>query len=98
MFAVSLAFDRTTMRLDGGDYDHTYRVAGVHFHWGSDDLQGSEHMIGGKHFPLEVHRLMVDANTTKVLYSAHLLKTKAIADVASSDFIFCLKAYVTRTL
>lgn len=60
MFAVSLDFDHTTMRLSGGGYDHTYRVAGAHFHWGSDDLEGSEHMIGGKHFPLEVRSPKAD--------------------------------------
>lgn len=53
---MNFAYDHTTMRLDGGAYDHTYRVAGVHFHWGSDDLEGSEHMIQGKHYPLEVQR------------------------------------------
>ena len=31
-----------------------YKVAGPHFHWGEDDTTGSEHMLNGKQFPLEV--------------------------------------------
>lgn len=32
-----------------------YKLQQVHFHWGSDDTQGSEHKLDGKAFPLEMH-------------------------------------------
>ena len=44
----------TTIRLYGGKLGHPYQVAGVHFHWGRSDSEGSEHTINGQQFPLEV--------------------------------------------
>jgi len=35
-----------------------YKVAGPHFHWGSDSSRGSEHTLGGKQYPLEMHIVM----------------------------------------
>ncbi|XP_064631267.1 carbonic anhydrase 7-like [Lineus longissimus] len=35
-----------------------YKIAQLHFHWGSDDFKGSEHTIAGKSYPLEVHIVM----------------------------------------
>jgi len=32
-----------------------YSLAQFHLHWGADDLQGSEHTIGGVRYPLELH-------------------------------------------
>jgi len=32
-----------------------YKLADIHFHWGSDDSEGSEHFIGGKANSMEMH-------------------------------------------
>jgi len=39
----------------GGGLPAKYAFAQVHFHWGSNDEQGSEHLVDGKAFPLEMH-------------------------------------------
>ena len=48
------SFSSAVVRLSGGNLRNSYRVDGVHFHWGIDDTEGSEHTIDGKKYPLEV--------------------------------------------
>ena len=33
----------------------SYAAVQFHFHWGRDDTAGSEHTVGGRRFPLEMH-------------------------------------------
>lgn len=33
----------------------TYNFAQFHFHWGSSDLTGSEHLVNGEQYPAELH-------------------------------------------
>ncbi|XP_061395232.1 carbonic anhydrase 2-like [Musca vetustissima] len=35
--------------------DGIFQFDNVHFHWGSDDGQGSEHLINNKHYSAEIH-------------------------------------------
>lgn len=39
----------------GLDKVHEMCLLGIHFHWGSNSGQGSEHFIDGKQYPLEGH-------------------------------------------
>nr|KAG5697117.1 hypothetical protein BaRGS_015252 [Batillaria attramentaria] len=39
----------------GGLSGPSYTVAQFHFHWGSDDMKGSEHTVDRKMYPMEVH-------------------------------------------
>jgi len=41
--------------------DRVYEFLQLHWHWGSDDSQGSEHRVDGQMFPMELH--MVHINT-----------------------------------
>jgi len=41
--------------LNGGPLGSDYKVLQLHFHWGSDDNQGSEHFYDGQAYPMEVH-------------------------------------------
>jgi len=41
--------------MEGGGLPNRYKFSQVHFHWGSEDGQGSEHQVNGKTFPLEAH-------------------------------------------
>ncbi|XP_059163193.1 uncharacterized protein LOC131946442 [Physella acuta] len=43
------------MLVMGGGLVGTYRAAQFHFHWGSDNGRGSEHLIDGMSYPLEAH-------------------------------------------
>ncbi len=44
------------------DGETQYAFKQLHFHWGGRDCRGSEHTLGGRAFPLEVH--MVHYNTS----------------------------------
>ena len=34
--------------ISGGPLDQEYKVKQLHFHWGSNNLRGSEHLLNGK--------------------------------------------------
>ncbi|XP_010887861.2 carbonic anhydrase 2 [Esox lucius] len=44
----------STMRIVTG-FDHEFRAAQLHFHWGTPEVPGSEHTIDNVHFPAEIH-------------------------------------------
>ncbi|XP_053670351.1 carbonic anhydrase 7-like [Anopheles nili] len=46
---------RTRPMMRGGPLRTTYFFEQLHFHWGPNATEGSEHMINGRQFPLEVH-------------------------------------------
>ncbi|XP_041377651.1 carbonic anhydrase 7-like isoform X2 [Gigantopelta aegis] len=41
--------------LEGGPLDSVYRLEQFHAHWGSGAEQGSEHLVDGQSFPVELH-------------------------------------------
>lgn len=41
--------------MSGGPLDQEYDIAQLHFHWGATNIRGSEHLLNGKSFPLEMH-------------------------------------------
>jgi len=41
--------------LRGGQLGGDYQILQLHFHWGANDNQGSEHTVDGKMYPLELH-------------------------------------------
>merc|ERR1712025_809809 len=41
--------------LSGGHLNGTYQILQLHFHWGANDSQGSEHTVDGQMYPLEMH-------------------------------------------
>lgn len=44
------------VELTGGALkSHRYRFWQLHAHWGSQDQQGSEHLLDGRAFPAELH-------------------------------------------
>merc|ERR1712002_46773 len=53
---AQVSFTQSPMpSITGGGLTDTYEFLQFHFHWGSDDTKGSEHLIDGKAYPLEVH-------------------------------------------
>jgi carbonic anhydrase len=42
-------------RVEGGGLPGVFRLAQLHFHWGGESHVGSEHMVAGKAFPIEMH-------------------------------------------
>lgn len=46
----------------GGGLGDSFKVAGFHFHWGSVNSKGSEHVVAGKAYPLEMHIVTYDTS------------------------------------
>lgn len=44
-------------KVDGGFLPGVFDFVSLHFHWGSTDRQGSEHVLNDKRFALEMHLL-----------------------------------------
>ena len=42
--------------IEGGGLPGIYRAVQIHFHWGRDDEQGSEHTVDGVKYPMEVRK------------------------------------------
>uniref|UniRef100_A0A8D0H8L5 Carbonic anhydrase n=1 Tax=Sphenodon punctatus TaxID=8508 RepID=A0A8D0H8L5_SPHPU len=55
--STSVEFDDTENKsaLRGGPLTGSYRLRQVHFHWGSSDDVGSEHMVDGTKYAAELH-------------------------------------------
>lgn len=47
--------------LTGGLLGDFYEAMAVHFHWGSSQRKGSEHLLNGRRYDLEMH--IVHRNT-----------------------------------
>lgn len=42
------------IRVEGSNFQEPFELLQFHFHWGFNDYHGSEHLIDGSKFPLEV--------------------------------------------
>lgn len=56
--AVQIDLTGKELHVFGGRLPGPYTIEQFHFHWGSEDKFGSEHMINGKHYPMEMHVVM----------------------------------------
>jgi len=58
--SVTISSDKfSEITISGGGLGDEYKLAQFHFHWGKDDMTGSEHLIDGKAFPLEMHAVTI---------------------------------------
>ncbi|XP_055861628.1 carbonic anhydrase 1-like isoform X3 [Biomphalaria glabrata] len=62
-FGAEVIYSGTPIILRGGSLPDDYKLLQYHFHWGSQDSRGSEHILDGEQFPMELH---------VVHYQAHL--------------------------
>lgn len=58
---VNIIVDHEVYVSGGNLPSKVYRLVGIHFHWGSNDKQGSEHTVDGKRYPLEMHMVTFDS-------------------------------------
>ncbi|XP_061395727.1 carbonic anhydrase 2-like, partial [Musca vetustissima] len=54
-FSVTETVDGRIPTITGGILKGTYEAVGVHFHWGGPGSKGSEHIIDGRQFDVEMH-------------------------------------------
>jgi len=55
MFAVKFSLESgQAMSTSGGGLGTVYDIVQFHFHWGADNSIGSEHLLNGRSFPMEV--------------------------------------------
>ncbi|KAL8594475.1 hypothetical protein ACOMHN_024920 [Nucella lapillus] len=57
--SVKVAYEGSPITITGGGLKTEYMLDQFHFHWGSTDYKGSEHLVNGKPSPLE---LVADEN------------------------------------
>jgi len=48
-------YDRHAHNMSGGSLPGKFTFAQIHFHWGNSSTEGSEHIVDGKAYPLEIH-------------------------------------------
>lgn len=53
----TIAAKNAVISITGLGLSKIYNVAQFHFHWGSEDDQGSEHTYNGDAYPMEVRNL-----------------------------------------
>jgi len=59
-----------------------YRLSNVHFHWGREDHDGSEHAVDGKKFSMEMHLVHYNEKYKNVVTAIKSGDTNALAVVA----------------
>ncbi|KAK0047513.1 carbonic anhydrase2, partial [Biomphalaria pfeifferi] len=63
---VEVEYSGTPIILRGGSLPDEYKLVQYHFHWGAQDSRGSEHLLDGKHFPMELHLVHHQAHLADV--------------------------------
>lgn len=53
--SVQASFLTGKFNISGGGLPSRFQAAQLHFHWGSKNSRGSEHQIGGRKYPMEIH-------------------------------------------
>jgi len=77
-----------TATLSGGPLSSPYKVLQLHFHWGSDNTKGSEHLYDGQAYPMELH--IVHYKETYDPMSAEI--TSNVDGLAVTGFMFSIGA------
>uniref|UniRef100_T1IRA3 carbonic anhydrase n=1 Tax=Strigamia maritima TaxID=126957 RepID=T1IRA3_STRMM len=70
------------LELTSGGLLDRYTFSNLHFHWGSNDFQGSEHTIKNNRAPLEMHLVYFSSKFTNLTSARASMKSDAIAVLA----------------
>ncbi|KAK5850776.1 hypothetical protein PBY51_001623 [Eleginops maclovinus] len=66
---VKCVLKEDVVEVSGGGLGNVYSTLQLHFHWGSQDSEGSEHTVDSKRYPMEMHIVSKrkDLNLTEAL-------------------------------
>nr|ACQ58313.1 Carbonic anhydrase 4 precursor [Anoplopoma fimbria] len=53
--SVKCVLKEDTVEVSGGGLGYVYSTLQFHFHWGSENSDGSEHKVDSKRYPMEMH-------------------------------------------
>ena len=70
--SVQASFLTGKSNISGGGLPSRFQAVQLHFHWGSVNSRGSEHQIGGRNYPMEIH--IVHYNAEKYPNASTALK------------------------
>nr|CAI5863922.1 unnamed protein product [Callosobruchus analis] len=74
--------------ITGGPLEGKYLFAQLHFHWGKNDLEGSENLINNHSFPLELHMAVDSENHRYDKFEEELVKVQNLgATTEVHDFV-----------
>lgn len=79
---VSLRPDKAHLvNISGGPLGYSYRLEEVRLHFGSEDAQGSEHLLNGQGFPGEVRNCTVLYCRVVFTHLKHLFQRLQLSSV-----------------
>ncbi|KAL4609616.1 carbonic anhydrase 4-like [Arapaima gigas] len=61
----------SNLAVHGGGLPGTYRTVQLHFHWGDSTMNGSEHTVNGRRYPMEMHIVSIKSiyqNLTEAMH------------------------------
>lgn len=68
--SVKVIVSGSTIQISGGQLPATYQLEQFHFHWGSTDSLGSEHLLNDVQYPMEMHLVHYNTNYADVATAA----------------------------
>merc|ERR1712087_1001696 len=68
----------------GSDHE-TFCLDSLHFHWGTTDEYGSEHLVDGEHFALEVHFVHYSCAHASLGTTLENFQTEEMVDAAEAE-------------
>ncbi|KAF5285409.1 hypothetical protein FQA39_LY16663 [Lamprigera yunnana] len=84
---VSIRFFDEVPYIVGGPFTDPFKFSQLHFHWGSNDMEGSEHTVDGFRYPLEMHAVFFSSK-----YETHEAALEENDGVAIVVYLFKLHA------
>ncbi|KAG8455893.1 hypothetical protein GDO86_001911 [Hymenochirus boettgeri] len=61
LLSLSGEVNQRHLNISGAGLPSTYQALQFHFHWGSSTKDGSEHLLNGKQYPMELHIVHMNA-------------------------------------
>ena len=84
------------MGVNGSDLCSFFKVENVHFHWGANDFQGSEHKLNGEKLPLEMHVVHSSARSDNYVVTGLIFQVQAEDNPVLEPFLKAVDELQTK--